>query len=142
LSATDDPQVKQALEELKKYPGTVDLIMGSLPPQQYVEVLHRADIVLLPYDALRYRSRSSGVLAEALKLGRPTVIPEGTWMARVAGASGVVFSGNGDSARFVEAVDAAINRFPALQAEAARLSHSWQEMATPAAVYEAVLSAE
>jgi len=38
-------------------------------------------VVLLPYSAARYQSRSSGVYLEAKCFGAPVIVPAGTWMA-------------------------------------------------------------
>jgi hypothetical protein len=138
---TQDPGVIRTIDELKQYSDFVEVIVGSVPPDRYIELLHNADIILLPYDPIRYRARSSGVLAEALKLGCPTVVPSGTWMARMAGGSGVTFSAVEGGSAFVSAVDEAITRFPVLRAAAARSMRLWSDSATPAALYRAVVAA-
>lgn len=54
---------------------------NSLPRQEYVEWLQRSSVVVLPYDAKKYRFRSSGIFVEAISLGKLTLVPDGCWMA-------------------------------------------------------------
>jgi glycosyltransferase involved in cell wall biosynthesis len=54
---------------------------GYVPADDYYRLLASADVVLCPYDARAYRARSSGVFAEAVAAGKPTVVPADTWMA-------------------------------------------------------------
>jgi len=67
---------------------------GRLPPAEYLDLLRRARLVLLPYDPVLARRKSSGVLWEAISLGRPVVVPAGTWLeeeARHWGAGHVAY---------------------------------------------------
>jgi glycosyltransferase involved in cell wall biosynthesis len=74
------------------------LIQSSLSPDAYRALLESADLVLLPYDAATYRSRTSGPFVEAICAGKPVVIPRDSWMsAQLEGSrAGVTFkSGSG-----------------------------------------------
>lgn len=62
-------------------PESHELVYGPFKSDEYAEVFRRADILLIPYHQDNYAARSSGVFAEALALGRPTVVTRGTWMA-------------------------------------------------------------
>jgi glycosyltransferase involved in cell wall biosynthesis len=78
------PTMLGALAELETYPPErVDRphCDGFVPPDAYYRLLASADVVLCPYDARAYRARSSGVFAEAVAAGKPTVVPANTWMA-------------------------------------------------------------
>lgn len=65
----------------------IQVIERSLSSEEYRALLASADAVLLPYDELTYRSRTSGPFVEALCAGKPVVVTEGTWMARELGES-------------------------------------------------------
>jgi hypothetical protein len=54
----------------------------DLDSKKYRELLLTTRSIVLPYDPLRYRSRSSGVFAEALTLGILPIVPTGTSMSR------------------------------------------------------------
>ncbi len=54
---------------------------GSLSPAEYARFIAGADVLLLPYDAVSYGARGSGVLMEAAVAGKPVVVPAGSGMA-------------------------------------------------------------
>jgi hypothetical protein len=61
----------------------VELIYGPFGREAYQRLIARTDIMLIPYDARNYAARSSGIFAEAVAAGIPSVIFSGTWMASV-----------------------------------------------------------
>jgi len=80
--------MRPVVEELK-HGGQegIRVIERSLSAEEYRALLASADAVLLPYDGLTYRSRTSGPFVEAICAGKPVVVTEGTWMARELGES-------------------------------------------------------
>lgn len=64
-------------------PQARELPEGPLGSKEYAALFNKADILLIPYDAEAYASRSSGVFAEALAAGRPTLVTRGSWMATI-----------------------------------------------------------
>ncbi|MEM7243899.1 MAG: glycosyltransferase [Acidobacteriota bacterium] len=81
-----EPGILAARQRLARLrPQGVRLLEGPLAPADYRDLLAASDIVVLPYDAERYRRRSSGVLVEALSAGKVPVVPAGTWLAQEAG---------------------------------------------------------
>ncbi|MBP0465349.1 hypothetical protein J5Y09_15595 [Roseomonas sp. PWR1] len=92
------------------------LAEGRLQPEAYTALLAGARIALLPYDPQRYRRKSSGVLWEAVCLGLPVVVPEGTWLeneARHWGAGHVAYAAQ-DPAAIAAALGGAIAERDAL----------------------------
>jgi hypothetical protein len=80
------PAMQEALARLEAYPAEQverPHREGFVPTDDYYYLLATADVVLCPYDARAYRARSSGVFAEAVAAGKPTVVPADTWMASV-----------------------------------------------------------
>ncbi|NBT25257.1 MAG: hypothetical protein EBT09_01580 [Actinobacteria bacterium] len=59
----------------------VNVIHVPLPTEAYHRLIQEAAIVFLPYDAVAYADRSSGVFADALACGVAPIVPCGTWMA-------------------------------------------------------------
>jgi len=57
----------------------------ELPPaltrEGHVDSLSNADVVLLPYDSLSYRTRTSGLLVEAILCGSVPLVSDNTWLA-------------------------------------------------------------
>jgi hypothetical protein len=64
-------------------PEVCELVEGPFESEEYLDVFARADVILIPYDQDNYAARSSGVFAEALAAGKPTVVTRGTWMATI-----------------------------------------------------------
>jgi glycosyltransferase involved in cell wall biosynthesis len=59
----------------------VRLHHGAAAAETYRALAGSIGVMLLPYDAHRYRIRGSGLFFEALSAGLPLVLPAGTWMA-------------------------------------------------------------
>lgn len=103
-----EPAMLAALAELETYPESqVERPHrdGFVPADDYYKLLASADVVLCPYDAKAYRSRSSGVFAEAVAAGKPTVVPADTWMASEQGpGSGEAYHNDRDLLRALQRV--------------------------------------
>lgn len=67
----------------------VEIIEGPFDSDTYHQLVLTSDVILIPYCPRSYAARSSGIFAEALAAGIPTIYPEGSWMAksRVGGGS-------------------------------------------------------
>jgi glycosyltransferase involved in cell wall biosynthesis len=57
---------------------------GEMTQEEYQTWLHHADLVLMPYSPAHYTLQTSGVFSEAMALGKPCIVPEGTWLAEMA----------------------------------------------------------
>jgi glycosyltransferase involved in cell wall biosynthesis len=134
-----DPLVQRAHRQLRALGGTgLMLLERPLAPAEYLNQLHAADLVLLPYDARAYGPRSSGILAEARAAGVPAVVPVGCWMADAVGAdTALTFCGG--AAGFVAAVRDALARLSALQEEWAAAAPAWRRVHSPAALLSQLL---
>jgi len=69
-----------ALERLSGVPGVEILRTTFAIKEEYFRQLMRAGCVLLPYHPPSYTMRASGVLPEALGLGRMVITTRGTWL--------------------------------------------------------------
>jgi hypothetical protein len=122
-----DPALLAALDELAKYPREHVHLVGRdrfLPGSEYYDLLAAADVVLCPYRVENYRSRSSGVLAEAILSGKAAVVPKGTWLASaLPDGAGEAFRGPAELAAAVRAV---CDDYPAYRARAAAGRRAWQ----------------
>lgn len=98
----------------------VRLLNGSLSTAAYYQLLHEADIVLLPYSPEFYGHCSSGIFAEAVAMGKVVVVPSGTVSARQAKeySAGVVCASEFTAPALANAVGTALARLPELRAQA------------------------
>ena len=79
--------VTRTLAALASAAAPLDLLPGPLDAETYARELAAADVLLLPYDQGRYRSRCSGVVLEALAAGAVPIMTGGGWMARQIAAA-------------------------------------------------------
>ena len=122
------------IEEMSKTKArNLQLVTSSLGAEAYHYLLASADLVLLPYDALTYRSRTSGPFVEAICSGKPVVVPAQSWMSTQLGNSGAgktFVSGNATD--LVNAV-LAVLQDPARYAKAAEeFGRTFREYHNPA----------
>jgi glycosyltransferase involved in cell wall biosynthesis len=118
--------VVEELLQLKA--ANLHLVTTSLSASAYQHLLGTADLVLLPYDALTYRARTSGPFVEAICAGKPVVVPKQSWMSLQLGDSGAgrtFISGNAGD--LVAAVQGAIQNHAVHLAAAETLSKRFRE---------------
>ncbi len=80
----------EACNKLRRYDQShVQLVgtQGPLSPEEYFQLVSQVDVLLCPFDARAYRSRSSGTLAEAIAAGVPAIVPHGSWLSSSASTS-------------------------------------------------------
>jgi glycosyltransferase involved in cell wall biosynthesis len=78
----------------------VEMLPREMNTIDYFKNLARSTLVFLAYEAQPYRFLTSGVFTEAASLGKPVIVPDGTWMAeRIAQGYGVGMSFADPSAR-------------------------------------------
>jgi glycosyltransferase involved in cell wall biosynthesis len=132
--------MRTALADLESHPAEVvarPYRDGFIPAEDYYRLLAAADVVLCPYDAGAYRARSSGVFAEAVAAGKPTVVPAGTWMAREQppGTGGTYT----DTNELLTALERVCRNLARYLAAAERARAGWRARHSPAALVEQLL---
>ncbi len=81
----------RAKNQLTKLDGKgLQLLNGPFSSEAYNQLVSSSDIILIPYCKDSYQARSSGIFAEALAAGVPTIYPRGTWMAKTNTSCGSV----------------------------------------------------
>jgi len=78
---------RKVFDALVRFPNVV-VSNDVLSPTEYQNWMEEADVVLLPYDPLVYRTRGSGVFNEATRLGLPVIASLGCGFASEAFAAG------------------------------------------------------
>jgi glycosyltransferase involved in cell wall biosynthesis len=112
-------------------PG-VRVAHGPLDLATYRTLLAGCDLILLPYDTTAYRRRASGPFIEACVMGRPVVVPAGSWMGDqvTAGkAAGVVYERNHPEA-IAAAIMGAAAALPQLADLAKTHASGWERTMT------------
>jgi glycosyltransferase involved in cell wall biosynthesis len=117
-------------EQMRKaaHAGAAATIERHLSNAEFARLIRDAALLLLPYERARYRARISGPFAFAVAAGRPSIVPDETWMAAeiAAGrAAGIAYAG--DSAEAVgDAIAAALRDLPALTRAAEARAAAWR----------------
>jgi glycosyltransferase involved in cell wall biosynthesis len=138
VDAAADPLVQRTHRALRRCVGpNVDLVERGLTPDSYQALLADADLLLLPYDAVAYGPRSSGILAEARALGVPAIVPAGCWMESAAGpVRDVIFHGDAD---FNPTVSRVLEALPSVTAALREAAPLWRCQHSPEALLQTLL---
>lgn len=75
VAGSDAEEDGWILDHLGKLGPRVDIRRGVLSDAEYVDLLSRTDLLLLPYDPEAYRARGSALCNEARRMGIPIVAP-------------------------------------------------------------------
>jgi glycosyltransferase involved in cell wall biosynthesis len=125
VEQTDYPDGRDVLARLATLGPRVKARTDVLSAEDYLARLAEADLVLQPYDPLVYRTRGSGVFAEALKLGIPVVATKGCAFAQQAIGQGRAMGiDRFDAQSVADAVLAAAGQLDALSARATAFAAS------------------
>jgi glycosyltransferase involved in cell wall biosynthesis len=118
--AEDDAWIFDSLERLGP---RVDIRRDVLSDEDYLDLLARTDLLLLPYDPEAYRVRGSAISNQARRLGIPIVAPADcafAWPAFDDGYGVAMSSYSPDG--LAEATVEALGRLDALKAQASAIS--------------------
>jgi len=136
----EEADIARAVKRLSAYPANqVELLDRELSLEAFQELLHSADIVLLPYRADLYRRRSSGILVQALAAGKPVVVPEDSWLASEASQGAAIVFGRKRS--FADAVRLAIENHAELATVARSAAATFARTHSADRLVELLLSA-
>ena len=126
-SAQDREAIRKTLEWLNQ--ENIPLIQSPLEREAYYQMLSEADIILFPYvnhDPSRRYLATSGILAEAMALGKVVVVPDDTWLGMQVQRSGggTIYQNRSE---LPHAVEDAILRMDELTKKAGEFVIRWQE---------------
>lgn len=79
LDKVSGPALHRVYEALDK--TGIEIIDQDLSDDAFIEMIATADIIVIPYHAEAFRRRTSGILVDAMLLGKPVVVLENTWLA-------------------------------------------------------------
>lgn len=131
-SYLDDPRDMESPAARAELEGSrrTDLILLNTPlnSSAYRDLLQSADVVVIPYRQQYYRSRTSGILAEAIAAGKPVITTADTWMADQVRQYGVgITFKDGDIPDLIRAIETAAAGFTAFRKQAGEARGRWTE---------------
>ena len=80
VNETLPPAAWAELESLAGEPE-IETLRGALSPRQWSDAIASCDVLVFPYERIAYRQRTSGIFAEAVAAGIPSIVPDRIWMA-------------------------------------------------------------
>lgn len=117
----------------------LEILRGPISDEMYRQEVLAADVLLLPYDPIRYRVRTSQVFVDGLAAGVPAVVPARTWMAERSGAVSIFERWN--SASVSDAIITVINDYERYRATAACVAERFRVPTNPDTVLSELLDA-
>ncbi|MCB2214752.1 glycosyltransferase [Desulfofustis glycolicus] len=111
-----DPSNAENLRDLLSRKERIENFINYLSPSEYVSLLDKCDILLIPHSQEEYPVQTSGMFIDALSRGKIVVVPENTWLSDqlcVYGA-GTTFGGTSYE-NFYEAVKRTVQNLPELR---------------------------
>lgn len=123
--------MREAADRLRPH---AEMVEGILSPDDYRQRMVEADIILVPYRREAFRSRTSGVISDAILLGKPVVTTEGTWCGDQVQrfGNGVTFA-DGNVEGFIKAVDEVKNNYQRYATRAEEAREPWLQEHSPKA---------
>lgn len=80
------PSIVDAIRRLKSFPSSyVELRENVQSTHDYYRMLRESDVILMCYDAKKYKHRGSGIAVEAVAMGKSILATKGTFPAYLAG---------------------------------------------------------
>ncbi|MCF3638475.1 glycosyltransferase [Rhizobium sp. TRM95111] len=95
-------EIAKKFSELDK--GSLEILDGPLSDDEFVGMLSDADVVVIPYSGEAFRRRTSGILIDAMILGKPAVVVTGTWLADFVVEHGIGVACEADAQAIATAV--------------------------------------
>lgn len=128
---TTPPSMRQVADQLRPW---VEIVDGILSPDAYRRRMIESDIVLVPYRRDAFRSRTSGVISDAILLGKPVVTTAGTWGGEqvMRFGNGATFE-DGDVEGFIKALSEVKTHYRRYVTQAQRAREPWLREHSPAA---------
>lgn len=112
-------------------------IAGVLSEEEYVRRLIESDILLVPYRVSEFACRTSGVLADAIALGRPVVATRGTWAGNHVERLGVGATfRDGDAADLRRALFEVRARWTGIRLRSVAAQATWRSQHEPGRLIE------
>ncbi|MBI1920691.1 MAG: glycosyltransferase family 4 protein [Geobacter sp.] len=141
LKADCPEAMKKVREQLDGFGPDVLVVDRVLDTDEYYAMIAGADAVLIPYEPGPYYGRTSGIFCEALALGRPVIVTDGTWMAQQLrkSAAGVVFA-DYTPAGLASAIEEYLEDRPAIEARARHAQEGWNEFHSPRTYVDMLLA--
>ena len=119
---------KEVTALVAKINKKVNIIEGVLSEEEYLDLMQLSQIIVLPYRVSEFKTRTSGLMADAIYLEKPVVAARGTLMGDIIEkyANGEVFT-DGDSSSMQKAIQKVIEHLDRYVENSAKCKLIWEE---------------
>jgi glycosyltransferase involved in cell wall biosynthesis len=133
--------LRSRLSEQAARMAGIRLVTRSLVPDEYYREIDMSDVVIIPHRAEYYRCALSGIFADALARGKPVIVSDGTYMAKVLRqhGAGLLFP-EGDAHGLSDAIRVAVLRIGELREKAFSARKAWRDIHNPGRYIDALLA--
>ncbi len=128
-------EIVRLAEQLERHGG--NLIRDNLTDAEFADLIASADVVLVPYRASAFRTRTSAVTIDALLAGKPVVAPRGTWAGDLVDRhrAGLTYP-DGDMAAMEGAISRVLTQLDAYRRRVAEVLNAVQAEHAPERLIE------
>jgi FkbM family methyltransferase len=112
-----DPTLKSQIDKLSEFDAQV--VSRSLNDEEFQEFLAEGDIIVCPYLKSAFAARTSGLVIDAMILGKPVVALEGTWLGDLVTKEGFGLAVAPDAVSIARAVEKIKERYAYFASRAA-----------------------
>jgi FkbM family methyltransferase len=115
----------------------VDVVRQNLSDEGFADLIRSADVVLIPYKVRPFRTRTSGVVLDAILAGKPVVSVKDTWAGELVERydAGITYE-EGDIEAMRHALDAIIEDLDSYRQQVASIRKSVEFEFAPARLVE------
>lgn len=124
LSGSTSRAVRAKVNLANRQQAGVEILEGPFDSDTYHQIILTSDVILIPYRLKNYAARSSGIFAEALAAGVPTIYPEGSWMAKSKHGSGSL--GFKNVADMPSVLARILSNYTEFESQSIAHSHEWR----------------
>jgi len=141
LNDPDKACASEVAHFLASAPPNAEIYTASLTTPQYKALVDSVDIVLAPYRAEVYASRTSGVFLEAVAAGKAVIVTRGTWMSdQLAGHGAGLTVPSCDPGALCEAIRAICGRLDDFREKARSAARIYRQRHSPEALLQKLLT--
>lgn len=128
------------LRDLSRSCARIELIERQLSDEEYLDLIGRLDVLVLPYSATFYKAGSSGILMEGMASGKVIVGPDRGYLAlQGRGYGGYVGVDTSSANAVVEGLLTAVRNFGSLKESAENSAQHFEAIHSPVALAEFIL---
>ena len=124
-----EPGIASSKQMLAHFGEAVKILEHPLESEAYANEINNADAIILPYDPIRYKERSSGIFVEAAAAGKPVITTAGSWMSTLADEACVILIDKAEEV--ASGIRTLVEDFQTYEDRAHAVADKWRKWSDP-----------